>query len=258
MVCAIADAMVHSAPDATLRPPQVIWCDARGGDRIRPVSLAAHTITSGPSIRATATVVVEARNHMRTVVVGTRGTSAIPEFAGSTWVRLQYVLGLARLGLHSVWVDHIYPPRDSRRSLEYLMNRFHRTASAFGFADRYCVIVHGGERYVGMSERQLAEVAHEADVLINISGHLPKDSQLLCIPRRVYLDVDPGFTQMWAHRTDLGFDQHNYFFTIGQNVGGLDFDIPTRGMKWVPTLPPVVVELWPPQDGVSSNRFSTI
>lgn len=197
---------------------------------------------------------------MTKIIVGTRGTSRLPEFAGSTWVRLQYVLGLQKLGVESFWVDRLPPidPCEHHHSVRYLMKRFGRMAEDFGFGDRYCVIYNGGERYFGMTEKQLERLVGEADLLINISGHLPKESSLMRIRRRAYVDVDPGFTQIWAHQRDLGFDQHNFFFTTGQNVGRPEFKIPTRGINWQPIVPPVVLDRWPPHIDEAHQGFSTI
>ena len=94
---------------------------------------------------------------MKQVVLGTRGTSGVPEFAGSTWVRLQYMLGLTKLGIECFWVDRLaaIDPFAHPHTLDYLSERFDRTARQFGFADRYCIIYNGGEKYFGLSEASL-------------------------------------------------------------------------------------------------------
>lgn len=194
------------------------------------------------------------------VIVGTSGTSGLPEFGGSTWVRLQYVLGLQRLGVESYWVDRLGPinPFSRPHSLDYLMKRFHRTAVDFGFEDRYCVVWNGGERLFGMNEVELEWLIDDAELLINISGDLEPDSPLMRVPRRAYIDVDPGFTQVWAHEVDLGLAHHNFFFSTGQNVGRPGFEISTRGIPWQPILPPVVLDEWPARIDERCKRFSTV
>src|SRR5262245_39297569 len=79
---------------------------------------------------------------MSTVIVGTRNTSRWPEFAGSTWVRLQYLLGLRRLGVDSFWVERLIPvdPLEHPHSLEYLVRRFERTVRDFGLEGRCCIV----------------------------------------------------------------------------------------------------------------------
>jgi hypothetical protein len=197
---------------------------------------------------------------MSTVIVGTRDTSRWPEFAGSTWVRLQYLLGLRRLGVDSFWVDRLSPvdPLKHHHSLDYLVARFERTARDFGLAGRYCIVYNEGERYFGMTEVEFRHLVGQADLLLNISGHLPPDSPLLRVPRRAYVDVDPGFTQIWAHQADLGLERHNFFFTVGQNVGDPDFSIPLCGVDWVSILPPVILDQWPARIDPACQRFSTV
>jgi hypothetical protein len=197
---------------------------------------------------------------MTKVILGTNETSSWPHFGGSIWVRLQYLLGLERLGVESFWVDRLAPPdpKKNLHGLEYLVERFGRTARQFGFEDRYCIVYNGGERYFGLSEKELSRLARDADLLINVSGHLPPESELLAVPRKAYLDVDPGFTQMWALQVDMNFERHDFFFTTGQNVGRPGFEIPTKGINWQPTLPPVVLDLWPAHIDESCERIGTV
>jgi hypothetical protein len=197
---------------------------------------------------------------MATVILGTRGTSGWPEYAGSTWVRLQYVLGLRKLGVDAYWVDRL-PAIDDlahHHSLDYLMARFARTMADFGLADRYCVVYDGGRRYFGMDEARLRGVIRRADLLLNVSGHLPPDCPLMSVGLRAYVDVDPGFTQIWAGHCNMGFDRHHLFFTVGQNVGTSDFRIPTNGVRWARILPPVYLDEWPSRSDPRCTRFSTV
>jgi len=197
---------------------------------------------------------------MTKVILGTNETSAWPHFGGSIWVRLQYMLGLERLGLEPYWVDRLGPPdvRRNPHSVDYLVDRFRQTADDFGFGTRWCIVFDGGRRHFGMDAGELEAVVGDAELLINISGHLPPGSPLERIPRRAYIDVDPGFTQIWAHQVDMGFARHNFFFTTGQNVDGPDFPIDLQGICWQPTLPPVALHAWPACSDDSCTRISTV
>jgi hypothetical protein len=176
---------------------------------------------------------------------------------------MQYVLGFQKLGIDTFWVDHL-PRVDPRKrkhvhSLSYLTDRFDDTARAFGFQDQYCIVYDDGERYFGLSQEQLEQLSGEAGLLLSISGKsLPEQSPLRRIPRRAYVDVDPGFTQIWGQQVDMGFDQYNFFFTIGQNVGGPEFQAPTGDLEWQIILPPVVLDLWPAHIDQGYVRFSTV
>jgi hypothetical protein len=197
--------------------------------------------------------------------------SGLPEFAGNTWTFLQYVLGLDRLGVESFWVDHQpkldprRPARDGRarpredcHSIDYARERFDAMAHKFGFDGRYCILYEGDAEGFGMSPAELDDLVDDVDLLLNLGGPLPATSPLLRVPRRAYIDLDPGFTQIWAHQVDMGFGDYQLFFTVGQNVGRPEFRIPTLGIEWKPTLPPVVLELWPARIDPSCERLTTI
>src|SRR5919197_562020 len=134
---------------------------------------------------------------MRKVILGTNETSAWPHFAGSIWARLQYLFGIERLGFEAFWVDRLAPIDPQKREhnlhgLDYLVDRFRRTARDFGFEDRYCIVYNEGERCFGLGQKDLARLVDDADLLINISGRLPPRSELLKVTRKAYIDVDPG------------------------------------------------------------------
>jgi hypothetical protein len=74
----------------------------------------------------------------------------------------------------------------------------------------------------------------------------------------VFLDIDPGFGQMW-HELGLVdiFQGHDDFVTIGENIGRPGCSIPTCGLAWITTRQPVVLELWPARDG-RGDRFTSV
>jgi hypothetical protein len=197
--------------------------------------------------------------------------SGLPALAGNTWAFLQYVVGLGRLGVESFWVDH-QPKLDPRQpaqggrahpdedchSIDYVRARFDAMARRFGFEGRYCILYDGGADGFGISLDELGELVGGVDLLLNLGGPLPPDSPLLRIPSRAYIDLDPGFTQIWAHQLDMGFGSYQFFFTIGQGLGRPEFGIPTLGTEWEPTFPPVVLDLWPARTDASCERLSTV
>lgn len=197
---------------------------------------------------------------MTKVILGTRDTSSWPHFGGSLWVRLQYMLGLERLGLETYWVDRLTTPDPARNlhGVPYLAETFDRMARDFNFEDRYCIVYNEGEDHFGMTEGELGRLVDEAGLLLNISGHLPAGSDLRRIPRKAYVDVDPGYTQLWATEVDMGFDRHDVFFTTGQNVGRPRVDGAASGIEWHPVLPPVVLDQWPPVIDPRLTRISTV
>jgi hypothetical protein len=204
-------------------------------------------------------------------VVASPGASGLPEFAGNTWAFLQYVVGLGRLGVESFWVDSQpkldprQPARERRahpeedcHSIDYVSARFEAMARRFGFEGHYCILYDGGASGFGLTPTELEEIVEDTDLLLNLAGPLPPGSPLLRIPCRAYVDLDPGFTQIWAHQLDMGFGNYDFFFTVGQNLGRPQFEIPTLGIEWQPIFPPVVLDLWTAHVDESCERLSTI
>jgi hypothetical protein len=164
-----------------------------------------------------------------------------PSQGGAAWAVLQYVAGLRRLG-HDVLlvepVDRVNPER---------VERFRQVCSEFALRDAAALLVTSDGSTVGLPYERLAERCRGADVLLNVSGMLVDPRLLESIPVRVYLDLDPGFNQLWqsVHAIDMRLDGHTHFATVGQCVGRPGCSVPTLGREWIPTLPPVVLTLWP-------------
>jgi len=172
-----------------------------------------------------------------------------PGSGGHTWVFLQYLLGLQRLGLEPVLVDWLEPEmcRDHvERSwnIAYLADVMDR----FGLGDRWAVLHGGGRAVVGMSDGALDRAVDRAALLLNVNGFVQQERVLERVPLRVYLDIDPGFGQMWR-ALDLHdpFAGHDAFVTIGERIGQPGCTIPTNGLDWVTTPQPVVLDQWPVQ-----------
>ena len=189
-------------------------------------------------------------DRLRIVVAGM--VAGVPHHGGATWAVLQWVLGLRRLGHDVVLVepvDVLRPP-----SVSY----FRSVAADFGLADR-AALVDGGGRAEGVPFSQLAAFARNADVVVNVAGMLRHAELVHPAPARVYLDLDPAFTQLWqADGIDMGFDGHTHFVTVGLNIGAAENTIPTDGRRWLTTLPPVVLTAWPAAGPVTTPAFTTV
>jgi hypothetical protein len=183
-----------------------------------------------------------------------------PGHAGHTWVFLQWLLGFRRLGFQVLLVDWL--TRDicdgaieSSEHLSYLTGVMDR----FGLADSFSLLDREtGQAVAGLGRRAVLRRAREAAFLLNVMGFLD-DEEILCqVRRRVFLDIDPGFGQMWR---ELGladvFHGHDDFVTIGENVGRPGCSIPTCGLPWITTRQPVVLELWPARNG-GGDRFTSV
>src|SRR5205807_971307 len=115
----------------------------------------------------------------------------------------------------------------------------------FGLGESYALLVRPGDDTVGLSRREVLERVRSSTLLLNVMGFLNDEEILAATPRRVFLDIDPGFPQMWKA---LGladpFAGHDAFVTIAENIGKPTCSIPTCGLEWLTTRQPIVLEEW--------------
>ena len=148
-----------------------------------------------------------------------------PYQGGATWAVLQYILGLRQLGHDVHFIEPIaadkLQPRGTSLSCSANAAYFRSVMRQFDLESRAALLLAGTQHTVGLPYDDLRTVAAESDCLINISGMLADPALTEPIPVRVYLDLDPGFNQLWyaAEGIDVGFDGHTHFVTIGPALG---------------------------------------
>ncbi len=184
-----------------------------------------------------------------------------PWQGGASWAVMQYVLGLARLGHQVLLVEPVAggDGPDASPLTESQSASYFRELPFSGLAGAALLRPQGRET-VGTPYPELVELARSADLLLNISGMLHDERLTANIPVRAYLDLDPGFNQVWSETgEDAGFDAHTHFVTVGQAIGSVDCPVPTCGHRWIPTLPPVVLSHWPRADAPPErDAFTTV
>ena len=190
--------------------------------------------------------------------------AADPHQGGATWAVLQYVLGLQRLG-HEVYLveplqEAALRPKNAELTASENAKYFREVVSAFGLEKNSALLLAGTQDTVGLPYEELRRIARRVDVLINVSGMLVDAALIDQIPRRVYLDLDPAFIQLWheVSKIDMRLDGHTHFVTVGQAIGRNGCEVPTCGRDWIPTLPPVVLDEWPTGENITRNAFTTI
>ncbi len=164
-----------------------------------------------------------------------------PQQGGATWAILQYVLGLRELGHEVLLVEPV--SREQLAGDPRILPYFESLALLEGGA----ALWDGATGSVGgLATEQVLDFAAEADLLVNVSGMLRDERLLGSAPVRAFLDLDPGFNQVWQETgSKMGFDLHTHFLTVGQRLGGADCAVPNCGRNWLSTLPPVVLRHWP-------------
>lgn len=189
-------------------------------------------------------------------------------FGGVTWCSLMYLLGLRALGHEVFYIEDtgeaIYDPVLNTRSEDpgYGTRYIHDALEPFGLGDRWTFVNYDGV-YHGASRETVRAFCADADLFVNLSGGswFWRD-EYARIPRRVFIDSDPVFTQLALAKGDQwyvdffrGFTHH---FTFGGNIGTPACDVPTGGITWHKTWQPVVTAQWYPPAVPAGDRFTTI
>jgi hypothetical protein len=163
-----------------------------------------------------------------------------PHQGGASWAVLQYVAGLGSLGHEVVLVE---PVEAAKLDPAGEVGRYFGKLPLLGGAA--ALLARGGRETLGLPYAALERFAGEADLLINVSGMLRDERLLESIPTRLFLDLDPGFNQVWQETgEEMGIDLHTHCATVGGAVGREGCPIPTCGREWIHTLPPVALEHW--------------
>jgi hypothetical protein len=204
-------------------------------------------------------------NNMRPVVIISGALANKPFNGGNAWSRLSWILGFKRLGFDVSFVEQISKKNcvsadGTSAAFERSVNvaYFRSALEHFGLEDVSSLICEDGS-VCGMPIAELAAHARNA-VLFNISGHLTCSDISSTAACRIYYDDDPGFTQFWhaSGHPVPGLDEHDFYFTLGQNIGTSDCVIPTNKIAWKHTRPPVVLDEWPRTNVETFDRFTSI
>lgn len=194
------------------------------------------------------------KSSLRIIVTGLIGQHH--SLGGVAWDYMQYVLGLKELG-HDVWyfedsgewpynldggdTGNDWVAYDCRKNVDYL----NRVFSFAGLPDHWAYHFPTGSEWYGLSDSKREEILRTADLLINVSGTLVNPSRYASIGKRVYIDSDPGFTQIKIKLKDEAFCEqvrsHTTHFSFGE---ALPEYLQTEGIRWHPTRTPIVLSCW--------------
>jgi hypothetical protein len=188
-----------------------------------------------------------------------------PHRGGHTWLFLQYLLGFRRLGWDVLFLDRLKADmcRDAHGrpcapvhsvNLRYLA----QALRGAGLGDAWSVALDNGI-HLGVDRRRALEHVASSDLLLTVMGFVTDEALLGAARRLIFLDIDPGFGQMWC---DLGladvFAGHDDFVTIGERIGRPDCTIPACGLRWITTPQPVVLDAWPAAPPAPEGAFTSV
>jgi hypothetical protein len=189
---------------------------------------------------------------MTTVVVA-GAVANKPGNAGEAWVRMSWVEGFRRCGLDAWFVEELPTARWGDAS-SACIEWFRAVTERFGIGERAALV----DADTGALLHGSASLP-DGELLVNISGHARRPALLASCRRRAYVDLDPGYTQIWhVQGADLGLAHHDTHFTVGLNVGRPGCAVPDAGYRWTPVLPPVVLDDWPVLPPLPVDRFTTV
>ena len=133
---------------------------------------------------------------------------------GAVWTRLSWALGLKKLGFRVCFVEqigraHCVDAAGAVTAFERSRNLafFQQVVRQYGLSESAALVYDNGEQVWGLGWPQLLDWAEAADLLVNITGHLALDSLTSRLRRKVYVDLDPGYTQFWEASATAGARQ---------------------------------------------------
>jgi hypothetical protein len=194
---------------------------------------------------------------MKAIVTGMIASYPV---GGVLWDYGQYALGLERLGFDVCYLEDTgwktYDPRKGEygEDCSYAVGFLPKALGALSptLARQWRFRNMDGETY-GMDDESFAEVIDTADLFLNVSGGTLLRKEYMPCRRKVLIDSDPGWNHFrnyprWDANPNWygshGYRAHDFFFTYAERMGRDDCVLPSLGLDWQPTRPPVVLDCW--------------
>lgn len=188
---------------------------------------------------------------------------------GLAWHHLQYVLGLKQLGHDVLFVEDsddfpgCYNPdtfvlgEDPAYGLRFIQTLF----NSFELNEHWAYYDAHTNNWFGATKQKVLSFCKEADMVLNISGVNPVRDWWVKIHYRVFIDTDPGFTQI-RHLTETSAHNlaayHNHFFSFAENIRKPGCTIPVDGFDWHATRQPVFLDAWKVSPAVPYSKWTTV
>ena len=181
-----------------------------------------------------------------------------------------FLAGLATLGYEVVFLEHYgwpnacYDPRtntmgdDPSYGLSQILPFFKRIG-----LQRWCY-VDAADQWHGLQRDQVKRLCHDAAFVMSSSSTTWLEELREC-QTRIFVDIDPGFTQFKMSPTPnescAGYASpydFNFHFTFGERIGTPGCPIPTHGLRWHPFRQPLALDLIQPRLTPQAKRFTTV
>jgi hypothetical protein len=178
-----------------------------------------------------------------------------------------YLLGLRALGHEVFYIEDtgecVYDPVQNARSMDpaYGTAYIDAALAPYGLGDRWSFVNYDGT-YHGRSAEAVRAYAADAELFINLSGGswFWRD-EYARIPRKIFIDSDPAFTQLAIAKAEpwyvAFFQQFDRLFTFGANIGTPASPVPVGAFEWRKTWQPITLDDWRTATA-PGDRFSSV
>jgi hypothetical protein len=189
-----------------------------------------------------------------------------------TYQFLHFLIGLRRLGYDPYYIEDsgrwIYDPAlnalspDATGNLKSVVP----VLEAHGFKERWAFRGnYPGGRCYGMTEKNILRLYRQANAFLNVTGAQELRDEHMACRRRIYVETDPVAAQIKVAQgnkeTIAALTAHDTHFSYGGNFGKPDCRVPLEGLNWLPTVQPVVLDLWEnnlaESNGAAFNTIAT-
>ena len=190
-------------------------------------------------------------------------------FGGQTWLYLNWLRGLHRLG-HDVWYvedDSVWPYDPKQNTVtddcSYAVSHIASCMERIGLANRWAFRLADRKGACwGISESELNSLYASCDALLNVIGATDLREEHMVSPLRVYVECDPVIAELQLangdEHTKRAFGWHHKIVTYGENYGAPDCGVPLNGTRYGKTRQPIDLDLWPMAYDSESPYFTTI
>jgi hypothetical protein len=201
------------------------------------------------------------------VVLGMMGRCP---FGGQTWLYLNWLRGLTRLGHDVYYVEDDatwpYDPRSDTISDDptYAVAYLSRVLGEIGLSERwaYRALYRSADEVYGLTKTRLLSLYRDCDALLNLCGATVLNDDHLRARRRVYVETDPVTNQLelaiGKEKTRAVLGAHDLIVTYGENFGAPDCGVPLDGFTYRKTRQPVDLDLWPFAFDPGARSYTTI
>ena len=186
-------------------------------------------------------------------------------FGGVTWCSLMYLLGLRALGHEVFYIEDtgecVYDPsRTPAPPIRATGLPIFTRARAI--RTRRSVVVRELRRQLSRPDRATTSAATRRTPTCSSTsgGSWFWRDEYIRIPRKVFVDSDPAFTQLAIAKAEPWyvsfFERFDHLFTFGSNIGTERSPVPTGAFTWHKTWQPITLDDWrtalPPGDRFTS------